>query len=330
MYRLADPIFLYLLLLLPLLILFHMRRRKPRSVTLRYSHLGVVKEVGRSRWALYRHILFGLRMAALVLLILALARPQSGSREEEIYTEGIDMILALDISSSMLAEDFKPNNRLEVAKLVAEEFIKTRASDRIGLVVFARASYTQCPLTMDYGVLLNFIRDVNVGLIEDGTAIGMALANATNRLKDSKAKSKVIILLTDGRNNAGELHPLTAAQVAQALDVRVYTVGAGSRGTALYPVNDPIMGKRYVRLPVEIDEDLLQQMAAKTGGQYFRAVDRTSLEEVFAEIGRLEKTKIEVKEYTRYEELFIYYLLAALFVLGMETVLANTKFKKIP
>jgi len=330
MYRLADPIFLYLLLLLPLLILFHMRRRKPRSVTLRYSHLGVVKEVGRSHWALYRHILFGLRMAALVLLILALARPQSGSREEEIYTEGIDMILALDISSSMLAEDFKPNNRLEVAKLVAEEFIKTRASDRIGLVVFARASYTQCPLTMDYGVLLNFIRDVNVGLIEDGTAIGMALANATNRLKDSKAKSKVIILLTDGRNNAGELHPLTAAQVAQALDVRVYTVGAGSRGTALYPVNDPIMGKRYVRLPVEIDEDLLQQMAAKTGGQYFRAVDRTSLEEVFAEIGRLEKTKIEVKEYTRYEELFIYYLLAALFVLGMETVLANTKFKKIP
>lgn len=330
MYRFADPIILYLLALLPLLFLYHIRQRRSRSVTLRYSHLGVVKAAGKSSWALYRYLLFGLRLLALAFLILALARPQSGSREEEIYTEGLDMIMALDISSSMLAEDFKPNNRLEVAKLVAEEFIKTRTSDRIGLVVFARESYTQCPLTMDYGVLLNFIQDVEVGLIEDGTAIGMALANAANRLKDSKAKSKVIILLTDGRNNAGELHPLTAAQVAQALDIRVYTVGAGSRGTALYPVNDPIMGKRYVRLPVEIDEDLLQQMADKTGGKYFRAVDRNSLEEVFAEIGRLEKTKIEVKEYTRYKELFIYYLMAGLFLLGMETILANTKFKKIP
>lgn len=330
MFRFADPGFIYLLLLLPLLLIYHIRRRKVRSVTLRYSHLGVVKEAGRSRSALHRHLLFGLRLLAVAFLVLALARPQAGSREEEIHTEGIDLIIALDISSSMLAEDFKPRNRLEVAKQVAEEFIKSRSSDRIGLVVFAGESYTQCPLTMDYGVLLSLIREVEVGLIEDGTAIGMALANAANRLQGSKAKSKVVILLTDGRNNAGELHPLTAAQVAQALDIRVYTVGAGSRGTALYPVNDPIMGKRYVRLPVEIDEDLLQQMADKTGGQYFRAVDRSSLEEVFAEIGRLEKTQIEVREYTRYQELFIYYLLAGLFLLGLETVLANTWFKKIP
>ncbi len=330
MYRFADPFFLYLLLIIPILVYFHFKRRSPQTVTLQYSNLNVVKSVGTSRWQRYRQILFAGRMIAIAFLIIALARPQSGSKSEEVTTEGIDIMVALDISSSMLAEDFKPKNRLEVAKIVAEDFVKGRKNDRIGMVVFAGESYTQCPLTLDYGVLLDFIKDVNVGLIEDGTAIGMALANAVNRLRDSKAKSKVIILLTDGRNNAGELHPLTAARLAQAMKVRIYTVGAGSRGTALYPIYDPIFGKRYQRLPVEIDEDLLQQIAKITGGKYFRAVDRSSLEEVFHEIGELEKTKIEVKEFTRYEELFPRYLVIGLVILGLEVVLANTKFRKIP
>ena len=330
MYRFADPYLLFLLLTVPVLILIHIRQRKPQTVTLRYSNLQIVKTVGKSRWALYRHFLFSLRLLAVIFLIIALARPQSGSKEEEIMTEGIDIILALDISSSMLAEDFKPKNRLEVAKIVAEDFVKKRKNDRVGMVVFAGESYTQCPLTLDYGVLLNFIEDVKIGLIEDGTAIGMALANAVNRLRASKAKSKVIILLTDGRNNAGELHPLTAAQVAKAVNVRIYTVGAGSRGTALYPVQDPIFGKRYQRLPVEIDEELLQKLSELTEGKYFRAVDKKSLEDVFEEIGQLEKTKIEVKEFTRYEELFPFYMILGLIFLGLEVILINTKFRKIP
>lgn len=330
MYRFADPYILYLLMIIPVLVYFHFNRRKPRSATLQYSDLKIVKSVGKSRWSRYRHFLFGLRMLAFILFIIAMARPQSGSKEEEITTEGIDIILALDISGSMRAEDFKPKNRLEVAKLVAKDFVESRTNDRIGMVVFAGESYTQCPLTMDYGVLLNFIEAVEIGMVADGTAIGMALANAVNRLRDSKAKSKVIILLTDGRNNAGELHPLTAAQIAEAMGVRIYTVGAGSRGTALYPIDDPILGKRYQRMKVEIDEELLQRIAQMTGGKYFRAVDRKSLEDVFLEIGELEKTKIEVKEFTRYQELFLIYLALGLILFGIEIVLANTKFRKIP
>jgi Ca-activated chloride channel family protein len=330
LYRFADPYLLLLLMLVPVLVYFHLRRHAPQSVTLQYSNLSLVKSAGKSRWSFYRHILFGLKMLAFACFVVALARPQSGSKEEEITTEGIDIVMALDISSSMLAEDFKPNNRLEVAKIVAEDFVKGRTSDRIGMVVFAGESYTQCPLTLDYGVLLSFIKDVEVGLVEDGTAIGMAIANAVNRLRDSKAKSKVVILLTDGRNNAGELHPLSGAQIAQALGIRLYTIGAGSRGTALYPYVDPIFGKRYRRLPVEIDEELLQKIAAMTNGKYFRAVDKGSLEKIFEEIGQLEKTKIEVKEYTRYREMFVIYLALGLIFLGLEIVLANTKFRKIP
>lgn len=330
MYRFADPYFLYLLVIIPILIYFHFKSRKPQTATLQYSNIGIVKSVGKTRWTKYRHLLFGLRMVAFAFLIIALARPQSGSKEEEITTEGIDIILALDISSSMEAEDFKPKNRLEVSKIVAKDFVESRKNDRIGMVVFAGESYTQCPLTMDYGVLLNFIDDVKTRMIADGTAIGMAVANAVNRLRDSKAKSKVIILLTDGRNNAGELHPLSAAQVAEAMGVRIYTVGAGKRGTAPYPIHDPILGKRYQMLPVEIDEELLQKIADMTGGKYFRAVDRRTLEEVFKEIGELEKTKIEIKEFTRYEELFLVYLAIGLILLGLEIVLTNTKFRKIP
>lgn len=329
MFRLADPWLLTFALVIPVLIWRHIRPRRSRSVTLRYSNLEAIRSAA-GRPSRHRHLLLALRLLGLACLIFALARPQSGSRGEDITTEGIDIILALDISSSMLAEDFKPHNRLETAKLVAGDFIKSRISDRIGMVVFARESYTQCPLTLDYGVLLTFMRDIQVGKIEDGTAIGLAIANAVNRLRDSVAKSKVVILLTDGRNNAGELHPLTAARAARAMNVRVYTVGAGSRGSALYPVQDPVLGKRYVRLPVEIDEDLLRSVADITQGRYFRAVDKASLEEVFAEIGRLEKSRIQVREYTRYRELFTAWLLAGLFFIGLETILSRTWFMIIP
>lgn len=327
----ADPKFLFLLLLLPLLGWRYWQRHKQLGGSIRYSNLELLKNLPKPSSYFSRHLLFVLRMLALALIIIALARPQSGHTEEEVTTEGIDIVLSLDISGSMLAEDFKPRNRVEAAKLVAEQFITGRRSDRIGMVVFSARSFTQCPLTLDYGVLINFLKKVEVGMIkEDGTAIGLGVATAVDRLRNSKAKSKVIILLTDGRNNAGEIDPLTAARVAQAFGVRIYTIGVGTRGEAMYPVQDPFFGKRYVRMPVDIDEETLTQIADLTDGQYFRATDRQSLEKIFTEIDKLEKTKIEVKQFTRYRELFVGWLVAALGLIFVETVLANTKFRKIP
>ncbi|MDZ7307575.1 MAG: VWA domain-containing protein, partial [candidate division KSB1 bacterium] len=280
----AQPWFLLLLVLLPLLAWWYSRTYQRRSATLRYSNLDLMRSLPqRSRYS-SRHILFGLRWLAIALVIVALARPQSGQTEEEVTTEGIDIMLALDISSSMLAEDFRPKNRIEAAKLVAEQFITGRRSDRIGMVVFAARSFTQCPLTLDYGILINFLKKVDVGMVDDGTAIGLGMATAIDRLRNSKAKSKVVILLTDGVNNAGEIDPLTAARVAQAFNIRFYTIGVGTRGQALYPVQDPIFGKRYVPMPVEIDEATLTKIAELTKGRYFRATDRQSLEKIFAEI----------------------------------------------
>jgi Ca-activated chloride channel homolog len=330
MFRFANPEFLILFVVIPVLVYWYIKKNNGTSSTLKYSNLGIIKSVRKSSLKRFRHILFVLRIAALSLLIVGFSRPQSGQSEEEIITEGIDIIMAMDISSSMLAEDFKPKNRLEAAKLVAADFIKGRQNDRIGLVVFAAQSFTQCPLTLDYGILLKFLEEIDIGMIEDGTAIGMALGNCVNRLRDSSAKSKVVILLTDGQNNRGELDPLTAAKVAKAFSIRVYTIGAGADGNALYPVDDPFFGKRYVKMEVKIDEDLLKQVAVETGGKYFRATDKENLEKIYAEIGELEKTKIEVKEYTRYKELFLKYLVIALGLLVVEIVLANTKFKKIP
>jgi Ca-activated chloride channel family protein len=327
----ADPQFLFFLLLLPLLGWHYWRRHQRLGGAIRYSNLDLLKNLPKPSNYLSKHLLLGLRLLALALLIVALARPQSGHIEEEVTTEGIDIVLSLDISGSMLAEDFKPKNRIEAAKLVAEQFITGRRSDRIGMVVFSARSFTQCPLTLDYGVLINFLKKVEVGMIkEDGTAIGLGLATAVDRLRNSKAKSKVIILLTDGRNNAGEIDPVTAARVAQAFNVRIYTVGVGTRGEALYPVQDPFFGKRYVRMPVDIDEETLTKIAAIADGAYFRATDRQSLEKIFAQIDQLEKTKIEVKQFTRYRELFTGWLAAAMGLIFVEIVLANTKFRKIP
>jgi len=327
----ANPSLLFLFVLIPILIFWYFRWNKRRFGTLRYSNLGVVKSVVKfSSKKKYRHLPFILRLLAISFLILCFARPQSSHTEEEVITEGVDIALALDISSSMLAEDFKPNNRLEAAKLVAKDFIKGRKNDRIGIVVFAAKSFTQCPLTLDYGILLNFIDEVESGMIEDGTAIGMAIANAANRLRDSKAKSKIVILLTDGQNNKGQLDPITAAKVAQAFDIRIYTVGVGKRGTALYPVDDPIFGKRYVQMPVQIDEKTLKAIAKITKGSYYRATDKESLDKIFQEIDQLEKTKIEIKQFSRFKELFSTYLFMALGLIVVEVVLTNTKFRKIP
>ncbi len=331
MLRLANPEFLILLLIIPIIILWYFRNHMKASGTLRFSNLGIIKNISRTPSKKYRHILFAFRLIVITLLIIGFARPQSGTKEEKIITEGIDIILAMDISSSMLAEDLaRHKNRLDVTKEVATQFIKERTNDRIGMIVFSGKSFTQCPLTLDYGIVLNFLKEIHVGMIEDGTAIGMAIANCVNRLRASKAKSKVVILLTDGRNNRGELDPITAAQIAKTLKVRIYTVGAGKRGEALYPIEDPFLGKRYVPMKVDIDDEILTKIADITGGKYYRATDKTSLEKIYHEIGELEKTKIEVKEFTRYKELFVNFLALAFGVLIIEIVLANSRFRKIP
>ncbi len=331
MLRFHDPEFLILLFVVPFLIYWYIRRHTKASGTMRFSNLGNIKNIRSTPSKKYRHVLFLFRLVAIILLIIAFARPQSGTKEEQIITEGIDIIMAMDISSSMLAEDLaRHKNRLDVTKEVAGQFISERTNDRIGMVVFAAKSYTQCPLTLDYGILLKFLQEIHIGMIEDGTAIGMAVANCVNRLRSSKAKSKVVILLTDGRNNRGELDPATAAQLAKTMKVRIYTIGAGKHGEALYPIDDPFLGKRYVPMKVDIDEDVLKKIASTTGGRYFRATDKNSLQKIYQEIGELEKTKIEVKEFTRYSELFVNFLFAALGLLLLEIILANTRFRKIP
>ncbi len=330
MLQFADPYYFVLMLLIPVLVYWYLSQHTKREGTVRFSNLLVLKKLKASKKQKLRHSLFILRILAITLVVIALARPRASFKEEEIETEGIDIVIALDVSSSMRAEDFKPANRLEAAKIVAKDFINGRTNDRIGMVVFSGRSYTQAPLTLDYGILLSFIEDIHIGMIEDGTAIGMAIATCVNRLRDSKAKSKVVILLTDGRNNRGELDPITASQLAGAMDVKIYTIGMGKRGQAMYPVNDPIRGKYYVPMDVQIDEPMLQQIATNTNGNYFRATDEKKLEEIFVEIGELEKTKIEVKEYTRYSELFIWFVIPAAFFFLIEVLLANTYFRKIP
>ncbi len=331
MFRFANPEYLVLLAALPLIAIYYWRRRAQMSGQIKYASLLHLKKLPGTLRQVFSQQLYVLRLLILGLLILGLARPQSGARQEEVITEGIDIMLVLDVSTSMLAEDFKPNNRLGAAKVVADEFINGRRNDPIGLVVFAREAFTQCPLTLDYGVLQDILGKTTVATEAwDGTAIGNGLATAAARLKDSHAKSKVIILLTDGENNAGEVDPVTAAQVAQTFDIRVYTIGAGTRGTAMYPFSHPLFGKQYKPIPVEIDEDLLTRIADITGGQYFRATNTEKLRDIYKQIDSLEKTKIEVKEYTKYTELYIYYAGLGLILLVLEILLRNTYLRKLP
>jgi Ca-activated chloride channel family protein len=324
----AHPKLLYLLLILPLLIAWYIFRQKDAKPSLQLSTLKGFTKAPLSLRVYLRHLPFAIRMVALALIVVVLARPQSFNVTQNIETEGIDIVIALDISSSMLARDFKPD-RIEAAKSIGVQFVAGRKNDRVGLVIFAGESFTMCPLTTDHASVINMFNDVKLGLLEDGTAIGNGLATAVTRLKDSDAKSKVVILLTDGVNNRGEIAPLMAADIAKTFGVRVYAVGVGSIGTAPYPVQTPF-GTRYQDVKVEIDEDMLEQIASSTGGKYFRAIDNKALEKVYQEIDQLEKTKIEVIETTRKSEEFTIYALWALALLGFDFILRATLLRSIP
>ena len=323
-----NPELFYLLLLLVPMALWYFLRHKKNSASVQVSGTSAISKAPRTMLHYLRHLPFLLEAAAVTLFVVVLARPQSTSSWENVTTEGIDIAIALDISTSMLAMDFSPN-RLEAAKKVAMEFISGREHDRIGLVVFAGEAFTQCPLTTDRAVLLNLFRDIRTGLIEDGTAIGNGLATAVSRLKDSDAVSRVVILLTDGENNRGEVAPLTAAEIAKTFGIRVYTVGVGSVGTAPYPVQTPF-GTQVQNMEVKIDEAMLRQISQITDGQYFRATSNMKLAEIYQEIDKLEKSKINVKEFSRRSEEFMPYALAGLLLLIASVFLKTTLFRNIP
>jgi Ca-activated chloride channel family protein len=324
----AHPKFLYLLLLIPAMITWYFFRQKDSSASLQISTLQSFAKSPVSIKVYLRHALFALRLIAVVFIIIVLARPQSINTLKNITTEGIDIILAIDVSGSMLARDFTPD-RLEAAKEIGIKFISGRQTDRMGLVIFAGESFTLCPLTTDHASLINMFKDIKMGILEDGTAIGSGLATAISRLKDSNAISRVVILLTDGVNNRGEIAPVTAADIAKSYGVRVYPVGIGSIGTAPYPVQTPF-GTQYQNMEVKIDEQVLQQIAEMTGGKYFRATNNKALEQVYSEIDKLERSKIEVTEYNKREERFRIFGLIALLVLASEFVLRSTVFRSIP
>lgn len=324
----ANPEYFALFAFVPLIIFWYWKRVNRQLTELQVPSVAVFRSTPRSLRQRFRHLLFVLRILALSLVIIALARPQSTSRGENVTTEGIDIVMANDISGSMLAEDFHPN-RIEAAKKVAADFIEGRPNDRIGLVIFSGESFTQCPLTLDHQVLINLLKQVKSGMIEDGTAIGSGLATAISRLKESKAKSRVIILLTDGVNNRGSIDPLTAAGIAQTFGVRVYTIGVGTNGMAPYPVQTPF-GIQYQNIPAELDENLLQKIAENTGGKYFRATDNQTLNQIYNEIDRLEKSKIEVTQFRRHKEEFYTAGMFAGLLLLLEVVCGQTVFRKLP
>ena len=303
-------------------------KRKNNEATLQISDARVYAHTPKSYKNYLLQVPFMLRIVALALIIVVLARPQTTNSWQNSEIEGIDIMLAIDVSTSMLAEDLKPN-RLEAAKDVAAEFINGRPNDNIGITLFAGESFTQCPLTVDHAVLLNLFQGIKSGIIEDGTAIGMGIANAVTRLKDSKAKSKVIILLTDGTNNRGDISPLTAAEIAKSFGIRVYTIGVGTNGMAPYPypVGNTV---QYTNMAVEIDEKTLTQIAATTEGNYFRATSNSKLKEVYEEIDKLEKTKLNVKEYSKRQEEYRWFALAAFLCVLLEVLLRNSILKKIP
>ena len=317
------------LLVVPVLMILHYLylELSGRNPHFRVSSIIPWKRGGRSFMAWLRHLPFIFRIAALSLIIVAIARPRSSSNMEKIDTEGIDIMFAMDVSTSMLARDFTPD-RISAAKDIAIEFIAQRPSDRMGIVVFAGESYTQCPLTTDRATLINLMKEVQTGLIEDGTAIGNGFSTAVARLKDSNAKSRVVILLTDGVNNSGEISPETAAEIAKTYGVRVYTIGVGANGEAPYPMITP-WGVEMQNVRVEIDEDLLRQVAETTGGKYFRATDNTKLAEIYGEINKMEKAKTTIDSFPIYKELYTGYAIAALLCLVLE-MLSRLLIRRLP
>jgi len=325
----ANPGLLYLLFILIPLIAWYVLKHNRIKPSIQISDTERLHQVSTSSWRVkLRHGVFVMRALAIILIIIVLARPQSTNHLKNVTSEGIDIMLALDISSSMLARDFKPD-RLDAAKAVATEFITGRPSDRIGLVIFSSESFTQCPLTTDHAKLINLFNDVKSGMIEDGTAIGLGLGTAVNRLKDSDAKSKVIILLTDGENNAGSIAPLTAGEIAKTFGVRVYTVGVGTIGTAPMPVPTPF-GVQYQDVEVRIDEGLLKEVADMTGGKYFRATNNSKLREIYHEIDKLEKSKVEISDYAKRQDEYFWFAIAAAVFLAFELFLRFTVLRTVP
>ena len=330
--RLHDPWVLALLLALPLL--WWAQRRTPRQAAVRYPTLSLMRGIPQGGWRRWRWLLPALRGVALLLLILAVARPQRGKAESQFSGEGIDIMLAVDISGSMLSEDFTLDghraSRLDVVKAVVKDFVAARGGDRIGLVLFGARPYTQCPLTLDHGWLLQNLARAQIGMIEDGTAIGSALATAAGRLEHSDAKSKIVILLTDGQNNAGKISPTTAADAVKALGIKVYTIGAGTRGLAPYPTRDLFGNKVYQPMKVDIDEDTLKAIAQKTNGRYFRATDTASLQQIYAEIDRMERVSFTAPRFLDYDELYAWLAVPALLLLCAEVGLSHTVLRKLP
>lgn len=327
----ASPYFLWLLAVIPLVVVYYVWRTRQGGASIQVSTIDGVAEAPRTVRYYLRHLPFALRCAAVALLIVALARPQSVDEGSTSNTEGIDIVLAIDISTSMLAQDLQPD-RIQAAKQVAGNFITDRPGDRIGLVAFAGEAFTQSPLTTDQGTLQTLLGRLRSGVVEDGTAIGNGLATAINRLRESEAKSKVIILLTDGVNNRGEIAPQTAAEIAKAQGIRVYTIGVGTEGMAPYPAVDiygtPTGGT--VMAKVEIDEKTLRSIAEQTGGQYFRATDKAKLKAIYDQINQLEKSKVEVTEHVTYHEQFLLWALAGLGLLVLEFLFSNLVLKRIP
>lgn len=322
----------FFLLLIPAAVFFvlYIRNWIGRDAVLKFSSVELVKKAGAKRLSFTRLLPGLLRLICFIFLITALARPQTGIGEEKTTEHVVDIVIALDISGSMATLDFHPDNRLTAAKAEASRFIDGRPKDRIGFVVFAGQSITQCPLTVDHEAVLALVEKIQLGMLEDGTAIGLGLASAVNRLKESEAKSKIVILLTDGVNNAGEIDPLTAADLARQFGIRVYTIGVGREGEAALPINDPRFGIRMIRVQTQIDEKMLMAISRKTGGQYFRAQDERGLREIFREIDKLERTEITVDKYTHYEENYLSFLWIALAALLFEILWSNLIVVRLP
>lgn len=323
-----NPWYLLLLLLLIPAIVWYVLKHKTAQASMNISSTEAFDKMPRSYKVYLRHVVFALRMLAIACVIVILARPMTTDSWHKSSTEGVDVMVALDISGSMLSRDFSPN-RLEAAKNVAAQFIAGREYDNIGLVVFAGEGFTMCPMTTDHAVLLNLMKDVDCGMLVDGTAVGDGLATAVNRIKDGPAKSKTIILLTDGTNNAGIVDPITAAEIARSYGIRVYTIGVGTKGMAPSPVMTPY-GIRYQNMPVEIDEDKLRQIASIGDGQYFRATDENVLKRVFAEIDQMEKTKLSVQQFSRREEAYMPWAILAMLLLGIEIFIRYTLLRNVP
>lgn len=326
----AHPYLLLLLLLIPLMTAWYVLRYRKQKPALQFSNISLFKGLRKTFRQQAYPALFALRMVAVAAIVIALARPQSMLSRQEMKVEGIDIVLTMDVSGSMLAEDFRPN-RLESAKIVAADFIDGRKNDRIGLVVFSGEAFTQVPLTIDHNVLLNQLYNLKSGMIKDGTALGDGLATAINRIKDSEAKSKVIILLTDGINNQGAVDPQSAAEIAAMYNIRLYTIGVGTQGMAPYPARDQMGHVHYINVPAELDEHLLTQMAHSTAdGHYFRATNKKSLESIFKQIDKMEKSKIDVTQYSQTKDEYQIWLIVSALALLLEIILGLFYFRSTP